>query len=76
MFLQGLVLLVAGVSIVFLILGLLVVVVTFSSKFVTRFNDLLPDDGQKVKKTSKKTTCADDEIAVAIAAVLAHQGAR
>ena len=78
MLLQGLVLLVAGVSIVFLFLSLLVVVVSASSKVITRFNHILPDEGPKVKKgpkgsSSRQTGSSDEEIAVAVAAALARQ---
>lgn len=76
MFVQGLVLLVAGVSIVFLFLSLLVVVLSLSSRVIPRFNHILPDEQPRVKAPKAKTPkpqAHDEEVAVAIAAALAHQ---
>ncbi len=80
MFIQGLVLMVAGVSIVFLFLGLLIGVMTVSSKIIPRFNHILPDEEPKVKAKKarrehapKQDASNDDEIVIAIAAAVAHQ---
>ena len=77
---QGFVLLVAGVTIVFLFLSLLVVVMSVSSKIIPRFNHILPDDEPKVRAKKAHKACAprlasaqDEEIAVAIASLAAHQ---
>lgn len=80
MLVQGLVLMVAGVSIVFLFLSLLIVVMTLSSKVVTRFNYILPDEEPRVKakKVRKELALTQDasheeEVAAAIAAAVARQ---
>jgi len=74
---QGLVLLVAGMGIVFLFLSLLVWVMNRSAQIVPRFNHILPDDEPK-KKTRPALAHAhaasldDVQIAVALAAVAAR----
>lgn len=74
--LQGLVLLVAGMGIVYLFLSLLVWVMTRSSLIVTKFNHILPDDEPKKKTRPAQTQVhpGGDEvqIAVAIASAVAH----
>lgn len=79
---QGLVLMVAGAGIVFLFLGLLVAVLTVSAKVVPRFNHILPDGQPRARehrlkgsgeKATKHVVSPDEEIAVAVAAVMAHQ---
>ncbi|MDD2598700.1 MAG: OadG family protein [Kiritimatiellae bacterium] len=63
---QGLVLLIAGMSIVFLFLAMLVFVMTATSKFIPKFNHILPDD--KPRKRPTKSAASDDTaIAIAIA---------
>jgi len=71
---QGLVLLVSGMGIVFLFLSLLVGVMNCSSRIVQRFNYIFPDDAPKKRKTVRQSAVdvcetRDDEIAVAIAVV-------
>lgn len=71
---QGLVLLVSGMGIVYLFLSLLVWVMNHSTKIVQRFNYILPDDEPKKRKMVRQASVAvcgarGDEIAVAIAAV-------
>lgn len=76
MFLQGLVLMVAGVSIVFLFLGLLVAVLSISAKIIPRFNHILPDERQRVKAPKSalpKEKANDTEIAIAIVTAIKHQ---
>ena len=79
MMLQGIVLMVAGVFIVALFLGLLVVVLTVSAKVIPRFNHILPDDPPKTRipkaqgKKVKSRHESDAEIAISLAAVSAHQ---
>ena len=70
--LQGLILMVVGVGIVSGFLGLLVVILTLSSKIIPRFNHILPDEQPKVK-TQKSNASPDAEIAVAIAAAMLRQ---
>ncbi len=69
---QGLVLLVAGMGIVFAFLGVLVFVMSLSAKIIPQFNHILPDHEPK-KKSAKKPAGSDDaEIAVAIAVAAAQ----
>jgi oxaloacetate decarboxylase gamma subunit len=71
--LQGLVLLVAGMGIVYVFLALLVWVVNRAAAIVPRFNHILPDD--EPKKRARPAARADDDavlIAVAIAAARAR----
>jgi sodium pump decarboxylase gamma subunit len=70
--LQGLILMVVGVGIVSGFLGLLVVILTLSSKIIPRFNHILPDEQSKVK-AQKSNASPDAEIAVAIAAAMLRQ---
>ena len=66
---QGLVLMVAGMGIVYLFLTVLIFVAKYSSAFVARFNDILPQDAPK--KASKPAAANDDaDIALAIAVAL------
>lgn len=75
MLLQGLILMVVGVGIVSGFLGLLVVILTLSSKIIPRFNHILPDEQPKAKaqKAQKSDASPDAEIAVAIAAAMLRQ---
>ena len=67
MLLQGLILMVVGVFIVSGFLGLLVVILTLSSKIIPRFNHILPDEQPKLRvqkaalyihsKSNCKNTC-------------------
>ncbi len=82
MLLQGLILMVAGVSIVFLFLFLLVTVLTVSAKIIPRFNHILPDGQPRVREHQPEKPAAnatthvvspDEEIAVAVAVAAARQ---
>jgi sodium pump decarboxylase gamma subunit len=68
---QGLVLLVSGMGIVFLFLALLVFVMTHSAKIVQRFNHILPDDEPRKKKNRQDPAARagynDVKVAIAIA---------
>jgi sodium pump decarboxylase gamma subunit len=73
MLLQGIVLLTAGIGIVFSFLTVLVAVLSLSAKIVPRFNHVLPDEAPKAKKPaaapgSKHAAPGDETVAVAIAA--------
>jgi len=70
--LQGLVLLVAGMGIVFLFLMLLVFVMNHSSKLVVRFNHILPDDEPKKKPRVVAAKADDTAIAISIAVAMAQ----
>ena len=75
MLLQGLILMAVGVGTVVGFLGLLVMILTLSSKIIPRFNHILPDEQPKVKaqKAQKSDVSPDAEIAVAIAAAMLRQ---
>ena len=76
---QGLVLLVSGLGIVFLFLSLLVLVMNHSSKIVQRFNHVLPDDEPRKKKNRQEpatTRAANDDVKVAIAIAVTSVRAR
>ena len=66
---QGLVLMIAGMGIVYLFLCVLIVVAKYSSAFVARFDSILPQDAPK---KAKPAAAADDgaNIALAIAVAL------
>jgi sodium pump decarboxylase gamma subunit len=71
--LQGLTLLVAGMTIVYLFLWLLVIVMNRATLLVTKFNHILPDDEPKKKPrphVAPRTDHAD--IAVAIAGAVSQ----
>ena len=55
---QGLVLMVFGMAVVYLFLWLMIVVVKHSSRFVCRFEHLLPDDAPKPKRKPTVATAA------------------
>ncbi len=72
---QGLVLLVAGMGIVFLFLALLVYVMNGASRVIPRFNHILPDEEPKKKPRAVTKTVVHDDgalVAVAIAAAVAR----
>jgi sodium pump decarboxylase gamma subunit len=77
MVLQGLVVLVVGLSMVFAFLLLLVLVMTLAGKIIPRFNHWLPDAAPKAKgkKHASSPTAAPQHegIAIAIAAAFAQQ---
>ena len=72
--LQGLVLLVSGMGIVFLFLTLLVWVMNRSSALVIRFNHILPDEEPKKKSRPTQQNAHDDFalVAIALAAIKAR----
>jgi len=71
--LQGLTLLVAGMTIVYLFLWLLVIVMNRATLLVKKFNYILPDEEPKKKPRPVTTLRTDDTIvAVAIAGALAQ----
>lgn len=69
--LQGLVLLVAGIGIVFAFLILLVALLSVCARIIPRFNHILPDAEPKAAKprspVSGRSETDDEAIAVAIA---------
>ena len=67
---QGLVLMVAGMGIVYLFLIVLIFVAKYASAFVARFDGILPQDAPK-KAPAKAAAGGDDaNIALAIAVAL------
>jgi len=72
--LQGIVLLVSGMGIVFLFLALLVWVMNWSTGIVSRFKYILPDEEPKKKARSAAQHASSDEasIAIVIAAAFAR----
>lgn len=70
--LQGLVLLVSGMGIVFLFLSLLVWVMNRSATIVSRFNHILPDEEPKKKSRPAQSSAHDDGVLIAIAIVAAQ----
>jgi oxaloacetate decarboxylase gamma subunit len=73
--LQGLVLLVSGMGIVYVFLTLLVWVMNRSSEIVSRFNHILPDEEPKKRPRATGRAAAQDDgalIAVVIAAARAR----
>ena len=68
---QGLVLMVAGMGIVYLFLTVLIFVTKYSSAFVARFNGILPQD---TPKKAPKPAAANDDVDVALAIAVALNG--
>lgn len=66
--LQGLVLLVSGMGIVFMFLTLLVWVMNRSSRIVPKFNHILPDEEpkKKARPAAKKAAGHDDDAVIAL----------
>ena len=69
---QGLVLLIAGMSIVFLFLTLLVFVTNGAAKIIPKFNHILPDEAPKKKPAPAAAASDDAAIALAIAVARAR----
>jgi len=79
MLLQGLVLMVVGIFMVFSFLLLLVFILTACEKIIPRFNYLLPDEQPKAKTSrglplasGSSTRAFDEKVAVAIAVAIAQ----
>ena len=66
---QGLVLMLAGMGIVFAFLIVLIAVTLFSMKGIARFDHILPQDAPK-KKPAAAAANDDENIAVAIAVAM------
>ena len=66
---QGLVLMLAGMGIVYCFLTALIVVTLVSMKGIARFDSLLPQDAPK-KKPAASSASDDENIALAIAVAL------
>lgn len=68
---QGVVLLVAGMGIVFLFLAVLVLVTTLSAKIIPRFSYLLPDETPR-KSPAPAARAGGDDAAIALAIAVAR----
>jgi sodium pump decarboxylase gamma subunit len=66
---QGIVLMLAGMGIVYLFLLVLILVTQFSMKGIAKFDSILPQDAPK-KKAPAKASDDDANIALAIAVAL------
>ena len=69
---QGVVLMIAGMGIVYCFLSILIVVTKFSMKGISRFDSILPSDAPKKKPAAAKAGDDDANVALAIAVVLNH----
>ncbi len=69
---QGLVLLVAGMGIVYLFLTILVFVTNGAAKIIPKFNHILPDEEPKKRPAPKAAAADDAAIALAIAVARAR----
>ena len=67
---QGLVLMLAGMGIVYCFLTALIVVTKISMKGISRFDSILPQDAPKKKPAAAKASDDDANIALAIAVAL------
>ena len=67
---QGLVLMLAGMGIVFAFLIVLILVTKVSMQGVARFNSILPQDAPKKKPAARAAGGDDADVALAIAVAL------
>ncbi len=67
---RGLVLMIAGMGIVYLFLWLLIVVTQVSCSVLAKYDHILPQDAPKKKPAPKKTGSEDENIALALAVAL------
>ena len=63
---QGLVLMVFGMTVVYLFLWLMIVVVKHSSRFVVKFDYLIPDDPKPKRKAAVQAPAASSASAAAV----------
>ena len=67
---QGLVLMLAGMGIVYVFLCVLIVVTKISMKGIARFDGILPQDAPKKKPAAARASDDDANIALAIAVAM------
>lgn len=67
---QGLVLMIAGMGIVYFFLSVLIVVTKVSMKGIGRFDSILPQDAPKKSPAAARAATDDADIALAIAVAL------
>ena len=70
---QGLVLMLAGMGIVYAFLTILIIVTTASMKGIARFDSILPQEAPK-KKPSAAKSVGDDDANIALAIAVAMRG--
>ena len=68
---QGVVLMIAGMGIVYVFLSVLILVTKFSMKGIARFDSILPQDAPKKKPAAAKALSDDADVALAIAVAMA-----
>lgn len=64
---QGLVLMIAGMGIVFVFLAVLIMVTQYASAFVSKFDSILPQDAPKKAPRPAAAAAGDADVALAIA---------
>ena len=69
---QGIVLMLAGMGIVYMFLVVLIAVTKFSMMGISRFDSILPQDAPKKKPAAAKA--ADDDANIALAIAVAMNG--
>ena len=67
---QGLVLMLAGMGIVYCFLSALIVVTKLSMKGIARFDSILPQSAPKKKPAAAQSASDDENVALAIAVAL------
>ena len=67
---QGIVLMIAGMGIVYLFLTILIVVTKVSMQGIGRLDGILPQDAPKKKPAAAKAASDDADVALAIAVAL------
>ena len=67
---QGVVLMIAGMGIVYVFLSILIVVTKVSMKGVARFDSILPQDAPKKKPAAARSSSDDADVALAIAVAM------
>lgn len=67
---QGVVLMLAGMGIVFAFLAVLILVTLSTMKGIGRFDSILPQDAPKKKPAAAKASSDDADVALAIAVAL------
>ena len=70
---QGVVLMIAGMGIVYVFLTVLIIVTKLSMKGIARFDSILPQDAPK-KKPAAAAKAGDDDANVALAIAVAMGG--
>ena len=67
---QGVVLMLAGMGIVYVFLSVLIIVTKFSMGGISRFDSILPQDAPKKKPAAKAASDDDANVALAIAVAM------